>query len=43
MRKYGTVSLIHELSTKNQKSNKELLIALGENDIAKILLDISKS
>jgi len=34
MRKYGTVSLIHEVSTKKQKSNKELLTALGENDLA---------
>ena len=41
MRKYGTVSLIHEVSTNKQKSNKELLIALGENDTAYILLDIS--
>ena len=43
MRKYAPMSLLHEVSTKKQKSNKELLIALGENDIAKILLDISKS
>ena len=34
MSKYGTVSLIHEVSTKKQKFNKELLIALGENDLA---------
>jgi len=34
MRKYGTVSLIHEVSTKKQKSNKELPTALGENDLA---------
>jgi len=34
MRKYGIVSLIHEVSTKKQKSNKELLTPLGENGLA---------